>query len=138
MLGYHRPASETASKWRADDDRTVNVSLVTFLILGDPDQYSYETLYFCDFSGRGGSDPHPRMRHVFSSYSSNGIMYLRILTMREQPFDFYGLRNKKKSRADYKEKKRGPGLLKQRILKRKIERLNKRAHGPWNRSPESL
>ena len=39
--GQHRSAS--------DDGSTLNAGFVALRISGDPDQYCYETLYFCDF-----------------------------------------------------------------------------------------
>ena len=45
-----------AFRRRADDGPTLNAGLVVLLVLGDPDQYCYETLYFCDFR-KGVPDP---------------------------------------------------------------------------------
>ena len=43
-----------AFRWRADDGPTLNVVLVSLSSSRDPNQYRYETQYFCDFSGGGG------------------------------------------------------------------------------------
>ena len=47
-------AIQMAFRWRADDGTTLNAGLVASSFLGDPDQYCWETLYFCDFPGGGG------------------------------------------------------------------------------------
>ena len=44
FAGHHRPAN--------NDGPTLNAGFVGLCFLGD--QYCYETLYFCDFSGGGG------------------------------------------------------------------------------------
>ena len=51
-----RNAILMAFRWRADDGPTLNAGLVALCFSGDPDQFCYETLYFCDFSGGGGPD----------------------------------------------------------------------------------
>ena len=45
-----------AFHWRADyfNGPQLNACLVALWFLGDPDQYCWETLYFCDFSWGGG------------------------------------------------------------------------------------
>ena len=59
-MGHHLPASETPFKWRFAGGPMVAKWLGRFVIFqGDPVQYCKETLYFCDFSGEGGSDPCP-------------------------------------------------------------------------------
>ena len=46
--GHHRPASEMAFRWRADDGPTLNAGLVVLRISRDLVQYCQEILYFCD------------------------------------------------------------------------------------------
>ena len=42
-------------RWRADDGPTMNAGLVVVCFFSwDPDQYCYETQYFCVLSGGGG------------------------------------------------------------------------------------
>ena len=45
-----------AFRWRVNDGPTLKAGLVSDFS-EDPDQYCYETLYFCDFSREGGLDP---------------------------------------------------------------------------------
>ena len=52
----HFNAIEIGFRWRADDGPTLNAGLVASGFSGGPDQYCYETIYLCDFSGGGGTD----------------------------------------------------------------------------------
>ena len=51
-----RNAIGMAFRWRAVGGPTLNAALVALWFYRDPDQYCYETLNLCDFSG-GGPDP---------------------------------------------------------------------------------
>ena len=79
-----------AFRWRGDDGPTLNAGLVALCFSGDPDQYCYETQYFCDFSGWGGeSGPpvpplDPPMLHITELITGVGKHMVQIV-LRDAP-----------------------------------------------------
>ena len=72
----HFNAIEIGFRWRADDGPTLNPGLVASGFSGDPDQYCYETIYLCDFSGWGGGYGPPL--YVYNVYSVFYIPFVSV------------------------------------------------------------
>ena len=52
----------------------LNADMVACGFSGNPDQYCYEILYFCAFSGGGGGPPAPLSGSAHASYACIGMV----------------------------------------------------------------